>query len=183
MTDIAKDALESGFLLVVLNEEQYGRMYGLVKYIKKTNERACYVCISRPYEDIVRELEERKIDTGNFIFIDVLSSHYKIHDPMKNCIFLPSPADTESIRDAIMKAIENGCSEVILDAVSALLEYNGADSILHFTNGLVLGNGKNVKKVFVVLKESGLLTEDIDMLVNDLEMFADRKIDLTDAGK
>jgi len=173
--NLLKEMTENEFLLMLINEEQYiEQLEKIVKAVEKSHTKICYVCLNKPYQDITNELKARKIDTSRFIFIDVLSSHYKKQEPCENCIFLQSPANLDELKDAI----KVGCNAIIMDTVSTLLVYQDASSIISFTHKLLTDGNKGVKKIFIVLKEDPL-SEESRMLVDDLNMFADKKIEIT----
>ncbi len=180
--DLIRDITENKFVLLLLKESEYlGKLKDMLKSVEKTNTKICYVCLSKPYKDVVAEIEESGMSTDGIFFIDVLSSHYGPPEPSNNCIFLSSPSDLEEIRKSIMVAVEEkNCSAVIFDTISTLLIYQQTHSIVKFTNSLVSEKKQqNMKKLFIVLKDESAPTGDVSMLTKDLEMFADKKIDLS----
>ena len=85
------------------------------------------------------------------------------------------------IRAAVVDAIERrGCSAIVFDTVSTLLIYQQNSSIVSFTNSLLSEKKQeNTKKLFIILKDDRTSEGDLDVLTKDLEMFADKKIDMT----
>ena len=83
------------------------------------------------------------------------------------------------IRAAVVDAIERrGCSAIVFDTVSTLLIYQQNSSIVSFTNSLLSEKKQeNTKKLFI--KDDRTSEGDLDVLTKDLEMFADKKIDMT----
>jgi hypothetical protein len=180
--DLLKDITENKFLLILMDENEYvNRLKEILKSVEKTGTKICYVCLSKPYSDIVSYLGANGISDDGFFFIDVLSSHYGAPEPSANCTFISSPANLEDIRKAIIEAVEKTkCSVVVFDTISTLLIYQQTHSIVKFTNSLVSEKKQeNTKKLFIMLKDESALLEDMDMLTKDLEMFADKKIDLS----
>lgn len=175
-----EDVSESKFLLIVLSEEQYMKqIYEIVMSIKQTKNKVCYVCISKPYGDVVEDLKKNGIDTKAFVFIDVLSSHYEKPRPIKNCIFLDSP-DLDSIKRAIDGAIaQEACSVLLFDTLSAMLIYQESFPVLRFAHSMTMGkNQENVKKVFLVLKKGNGIEKENASLISDLKMFADKTLEI-----
>lgn len=179
--NIVDDVASSRFLLIVMDEGKYmEQLHEIVKSVDRAKNSICYVCLSRPYEDVESELKKNKIKTGNFTFIDVLSSHYERPAPRKNCIFLDSPDNLDAIREAIVRAAgKEKFSVILLDTVSALLIYQEIFPILRFTNSLASEKEQeNVKKVFIVLKNISGAEKEGSELIDDLKMFADKTLDM-----
>jgi archaellum biogenesis ATPase FlaH len=179
--DILESITQNKFLLVMLNETEYEKkLFDMIKQMNKTGKKICYVCLSSTYKDVVDVLGKKGIDVNSFFFIDVLSSHYGESSGMKNCIFVSSPVALEEIRDAIIKAIkEEKCGVVIFDTISSLLIYQESYSIVKFTNNFLANKLQdNIKKVFVVLKNSERLSKENMSLAKDIGMFADKTVEL-----
>lgn len=179
--DLFQEIIRNKFLLILMGEKEYlSKLEEIIKSVEKTRTKICYVCLSKPYADVVEDLKKKGIGAADFFFIDVLTSHYREPEPAANCIFVPSPTDLTKIRVAIRKAIEDKkCSVVLLDTISTLLIYQQTSSIVKFTHNLLAEEKQeNVKKVFIVLKEEGVPTEENQRLVKDLTMFADKTLDI-----
>jgi hypothetical protein len=182
MKDLFRDVVENKLVLVLMSEKEYfQRLAELISSVEKTDSMICYVCLSKPYTDVVEDLRERGIKTEKFIFIDVLSSHYMAPELKENCIFVSSPSNLNDIRKAVIKAVdEKGCSTVIFDTISTLLVYQQSHSIVKFTNELVSEKKhEDLKKMLIIIKDESTQINDVERLTRDLEMFADKKVDLT----
>jgi hypothetical protein len=90
-----------------------------------------------------------------------------------------------AIQVAISKAInEKKCAVVIFDTISSLLMYEQSHDIVKFTHQLTIEKKhQSINKVFIVLKDNGLVGEYYGSLVKDLGMFVDKVVDFTDTGK
>ncbi|MBW2990740.1 hypothetical protein KY348_03480 [Candidatus Woesearchaeota archaeon] len=174
---------DNKFVLVLLQSKNYADvLYKVIGKVNKNKFNICYVCLSKPYADVIEELKNEKINYEHFIFIDVVSSlHYKLK-PIKNCIFIPGPDNLEDLMKAVKKAINKyRCEAVIFDTISTLLVYQQTHSIVKFTHELIMDkNQETVNKIYVVLKEKGLYKDESRKLVNDLNLFADKIIDIKD---
>lgn len=180
-TNIIKGITQNKFVLVLLNEEQYiSQLNKIVQSVEKSNKKICYVCLSRPYKDILNNLKKNNINTKFFFFIDVLSSHYEKISPHKNCMFLDSPNDLKLLVQAIETAIEKEkCSVLLFDTISALLIYQESFSILQFTHTLTVEKKEErIKKLFIAIKKDSFPEKENKEFINDLKMFADKTIDL-----
>lgn len=174
--NLLRELTENEFLLMLIDEEQYMKQLSeIIKAVEKSHTMICYVCLNKPYEDVIRDLGSKQIDTKRFFFIDVLTSHYKKPAKVENCIFLSSPSNLENLRSAIKDAMTKGCSAIIMDTISTLLIYQEASNIVKFTHSILTEGKKSVKKLFIVLKEEPVM-EESKALIDDLNMFADKKI-------
>lgn len=178
--NLLEEVSESKFLLIVLTEEQYMKqIYEIVKSLENTKNKVCYVCISKPYADVLEDLKKNGISTKAFVFIDVLSSHYETPAPIENCIFLDSP-NLDSIKRAIDEAITRAsCSVLLFDTLSAMLIYQESFPVLKFAHSMTIGERQeNIKKIFIVLKKSDAQQQENTSLINDLKMFADKTLEV-----
>ncbi|MCK4532080.1 MAG: hypothetical protein KAT94_04370 [Candidatus Aenigmarchaeota archaeon] len=178
-TDFLKEIANNNSLLIILKEIEYSqKLEEIIKSVERT--KVCYVCLSRPYADVMEDLKGRGIDVTGFFFIDVLTSHYKEPEPVENCIFVPEPTDLTAIRVAIKKAVEEKKRNiVILDTISTLLVYQKTCSIVKFTHHLLTEENEKTKKLFIALKGDTIPMEENQRLVKDLTMFADKTLELS----
>jgi len=179
--DVLQEIINNKFLLILMEEEAYlSKLDEIIKSVEKTKTRICYVCLSKPYTDVMEDLKRKGISTSNFFFIDVLTSHYKEPERVKNCIFIPSPNNLTAIQIAIRKAVEEKeCSVILFDTISTMLIYQQTSSVVNFTHHLLAeGKQENVKKLFIVLKHDTIPAEENQRLIKDLGMFADKTLDM-----
>jgi archaellum biogenesis ATPase FlaH len=180
LMDLFKEISENKFVLIMLTEKQYEeRLMEIVKKVEKNHTKICYVCLSKPYTDVIEYIKKINLDISKFFFIDVLTSHYKKPKAVKNCIFVEDPNKLIAIHVAINKAItEKNCSVVIFDTISSLLMYEQTHDIVKFTHQLTIEKKhQDVNKVFIILKDNSLLGKYYEPLVRDVEMFVDKTID------
>jgi len=176
---LLREIAKNKSLLVLLNENIYTeQITEIVKALKKTRARICYVCLNKMYKDAIRDLREAGVNTGNFFFIDVLTSHYKKTKPTKNCIFLSAPVNIDILQTAITRILKKGYNTVIVDAISSLLIYQEASTIVRFTHN-ILTEEKKAKKIFIMLKAYPTIGNQ-QALLEDMNMFTDKRIDFGD---
>lgn len=172
---------ENKFVLILLKNKNYvDQLHNIIKEVKKHHTKICYVCLSKPYTDVINNLKDEKIDHANFIFIDLLSSqHYKLK-PVKNCIFVPGPENLKELKKGIKKAVtKNKCEAILFDTISTLLIYQQTHSIIRFTHELMIDRSEGtVNKIYVVLKEKGIYRDESTKLINDLNLFADKTLEI-----
>jgi hypothetical protein len=176
-TEGCKKCPENKIRLVVHEKGNYSKLKALVDSANKANRRVCYVCLSKPYGEVIKELNGISVDPGKFIFIDILTYRYVRHRNESNCIFVPWPDNMNALDRAIKKAIrDKKCDMIILDTIFSLLEYHPSFHILKFTNNMISSEGYGGGKVFVILKGGGMPTgKGIESLEKDIAMFAGQK--------
>jgi hypothetical protein len=178
--DIVQEIAKNKFLLILLEEKEYAKkLQDIMKSAEKTKTKICYVCLSKPYADVVEDIKGQGLNVNDFFFVDVLSSHYREQKPCDNCIFVSSPTNLAAVSDAIRKAVqEKKCSVILFDTISTLLVYQETSSIVKFTHCILTDEKQEqAKKLFIVLKDRTMQGKENKTLVKDLSMFADKTID------
>ena len=163
--------------LFLLDDKNYSdKLYNIIIQAKKQNKKICYICFTKPYADVIDNFNRERINSKDFIFVDVLSSLNYPLKPIKNCIFVPGPQNLGGIKKAIKKAVtKSECTAAIFDTISTLLIYQQPDSIIKFTHELLTEKfQKEISKVYVVLREKGVYRDENKKLINDLNLFADK---------
>jgi hypothetical protein len=181
-TNLIKEITSNKFLLILMNEEHYPeKMDELIKVVEKSKTKICYVCLSKPYEYVVAEFRDKGLNLKDFFFIDVLSSHFSKPKPRDDCIFVSSPSNLDGVKEAVATAVKTKkCSVVVFDTISTLLIYEPNFSIVKFTNSLITEKSHEfTTKLFVILKGDHSIVDDVNLLTKDLEMLADKKIDMS----
>ena len=170
-----ESAIKNNDILVFLvpNTKYSECLEKIVSNISKKFERICYVSLNKPYTTICRELENKKIDTEKFFFIDAVSQ--KIESDKEHVLYVSSPRALTELSITINKVLEIGSVQVVVfDSLSTLLVYEGSMTVIKFVHSIIstIRNMK-AKAVFTCLKED--ISND---LIKDLNMFADDLIEL-----
>jgi len=171
-------AYKNKLLLAVFQENRYTEQLSeIIKLIKELKTKVCYVCLNRPYKEVIGDFKMNSLDINRFFFIDILSSHNTKLKPVKNCIFIEEPIKIENIESAITDSInKEKCKTVIVDTVSTMLDFESVFSITQFVHNLVTKK-KDINKIFIVLKEDEFTVEGPSRLTKDLSMFADKVVE------
>ncbi len=178
--DLIQEIAKNKFLIILLEEKEYAKkLQEIMKSAEKTKTKICYVCLSKPYKDVMEDISRQKLNVSDFFFIDVLSSHYTEQEPADNCIFVSAPTNLAAIRIAIRKAVdEKKCSVILFDTISTLLVYQETSSIVKFTHCILTDEKQEqTKKLFIMLKGGTVPGKESKTLVKDLSMFADKTLD------
>jgi predicted PP-loop superfamily ATPase len=179
-TNLIQEIAKNKFLLILLEEKEYSnKLQEIIKSVEKTKTKICYVCLSKPYRDVVEDIRKQGLNADDFFFVDVLSSHYREQEPVDNCIFVSSPTNLVAVTDAIRKAVdEKKCSVILFDTISTLLVYQETSSIVKFTHCILTDEKQEqAKKLFIVLKGGAIPGKENTTLLKDLSMFADKTLD------
>lgn len=177
--DLKQDLKKNNFLLLLVNEQGYDEKVKEIAESLKKGHKMAHVCLSRPYTDVIAEMDMYEKNKSKFFFIDALSSHYQKPKPEKNCIFIDGPAELCKIKEAIKYAIrKKKCDIVIFDSVSTLLMYTNDFSILRFTHNLMSQKVSSTLKTLYLFLRMGF-GDDGETLIKDLSMFADRTINIS----
>ncbi|MBU4246391.1 MAG: hypothetical protein ABIF85_01540 [Nanoarchaeota archaeon] len=179
---LKKDIEKSKFLVFLLDEDHHiDEVVEVTKSLKNKDSKICYVCLSRTFDDVCGDFEKKGMDLKRFYFIDVLSSHYGKKKNEKNCLFLDSPTNIQEIKRTILTVLkEKKCNTLILDTISAMLVYHDARNIEQFTNDILLEEQNKEKIIYMAFKHNlCTLPHENEMLINDLNMFADKMIDIS----
>jgi hypothetical protein len=175
--DLARDLQSSDIILLIIPKERYkSEIVPLAKSLEEVSKRICYVCINEPYGFVSSNLKKNGSALEKFFFIDTLSMRVQEPPAVENCIFVSAPNALTEISLALSKALnEQKCDMVVFDALSTLLIYENAHSLIQFIHTILtklrMASGR---AVFIALKE------DVNSeLVKDLYMFVDKITEVT----
>ena len=161
-------------LLFVISKTNYTEMLlDVIRAVEKVSDKVCYVTLNRPYNNIVSQLKNNRIDDSKFLFVDAITSTVQTPKQVENCIFVQSPDALTDLSLAFSQALGK-CDTALFDTMSTLVIYQDIGSVLKFIHNIVtklrIGNKKGV---LIALKE------DSEELIKDLHMFVDKVVDLT----
>ncbi len=181
ISDILHEITTNKFLIILMNENEYtNKLKEIVESVDKDNTRICYVCLNKPYSYVVEDLKSRGVDTKNFFFLDILTSHYGKPEPADNCVFLESPLNLDELKKAVDGIVrDSGCEVILFDTFSTLLIYHRSFSLMKFAHNMKSEKlQEETRKLFIVLKED-MLSANEGGFAKDLEMFADKNIEIS----
>lgn len=155
--------LESYMVLMLIKPELYTTTsIELVKYYTQfLRLPGIYLTLNKPYEDLVKNLEDEGIDTEKIYFIDCISklTGRRTEGIGKNCIFVDSPQALAQITTALQKLLSIGNEEeqrfMIFDSISTLLVYYDKEPVGKFTHFMIGMIRKwKLKGVLLMVEES-----------------------------
>ena len=167
--------MRCNFLMFLIKDDEYERKITIIKELERMHEKICYICLNDTASSIIKELDTRGLNTRKFIFIDTLSSYYEKRKSSDQCFYVSSPSATNEMINTISK-VDGKCDVFVFDTISELLAYLDASSILRFTHDVLTRNPGKI--VYIVSKEDTITKREIQRLVDDLVMFADKTTDL-----
>ncbi|OGM02767.1 hypothetical protein A3K72_00185 [Candidatus Woesearchaeota archaeon RBG_13_36_6] len=171
---LVDDIKQNQVVLFVISKKDYTEMLlDVIKAVEKASDKVCYVTINRPYNNILLQLKNNKVNLGKFFFVDAITSTVQTPEQVENCIFVASPDALTDLSLAFSQALGK-CDIALFDTMSTLVIYQDIGSVLKFMHNIVtklrVGNKKGV---LIALKE------DSEELIKDLHMFVDKVVDLT----
>ncbi len=173
--DLKQELENKQIVLIVVSKAQYSdKLADIISAVEQVSNKVCYVCLNKPYNTVIKNLESSNHNPDKYFFIDVLTSTVKTPEPVDNCEFVQSPSALTDISLAFTRAEqEMNCNNFLFDAISTLAIHNDIGEIIKFTQNLMTkARVIGVKSVYIALKE------DSKELVNDLTMFVDGVIEL-----
>jgi len=176
-----KETASNNFLIIHKHtSDGFDELCKKIREINQHDKNVCYVCLSKPYTDVMENLKEEHLSCDNMFFVDTLSSLSYALSPVSKCLFVRGMENLENLRSTVRKAIKkHDCGTVVFDSISALLVYQPSYAIVKFTHNLLNDEAYGTtKKVYVTLNETGIYRDESAKLIKDLNLFADRTIEL-----
>jgi KaiC/GvpD/RAD55 family RecA-like ATPase len=175
MSDIKTSLMESKLLTVIVSNQDYNKKVVELVQTACNSKKICYVSLNKPYDTILSELKNQKIDTSKIIFIDAMTKGKKTSSD--DVVFVSSPRALTELNISVVKVMElKKVESIIFDSLSTLLVYEKPATVIKFVHALMAKlRSLRVGAIFIVLKED--INPD---LVKNLYMFADEVVDLSD---
>ena len=156
-------------LLILLKKEKDNIDKKLLKEITRKGNVAYFYFKTNELEKIINE-NNKKI-----VSIDMSSQEYVIIKNNDKTVEINYPVTIELIKEFVKKIINDyNCKTIIFDSISYLLKHQDIVNVITLTNNLILES--DAEKIFVVLKEYGLLKEKNESMLKNMSMFADKII-------
>jgi len=181
MTGIQKelDNLPDHFIVLILVDSiNYVKVnLEIIKYlINKKQIPGIYITVNRPYENMVKTLEQNGIDIKKLFFIDCITPTLKgSPDRNENVLFVASPqslTDLGIVLSEVMESVKVPDKFLFLDSLSTLTIYNSAVTVAKFSHFVVnkirVGSFKGI---FITLDK-----ETDETLIRTLSQFCDKTI-------
>lgn len=179
--DMQKEIDENQVVLVIVPNDIYlDKVTELTKALAEGHEKTVYVSLNKPYTSLVGLLHKNSIDPNKFYFIDAVTSTVMTPEPTKNCDYVSNPGALTELGLHISKVLTDEKPDAtFFDSLSTLLVYEKGTTVIKFVHALI-------SKLRVLGGKCVLtcLEEDVDStLIKDLNMFADKVINLGRSGK
>ncbi len=165
-------------LAIVSGEKFHETNQEIVAELVKDNIPGVYVTLNRPYENVKRQLGNRKIDFTKIIFIDAVTKTVSGRvEKTPDCLYIGSPqnlSDMSIAMDQAIMAIPTKDKFLFFDSLSTLLLYNDVSVVAKFVHFL---SGKmrvwKVRGIIISLRQK----KDKE-LIEELREFCDMIINL-----
>lgn len=174
--DLGRKIRENQIMVLLIPDEQYlDRLLGIVMDLAGDNKSILYVSLNRPYRTLKEILDDNKIDSERFYFIDAITKTAELLKDTENCEFISSPGSLTELSLSISNKLEEKRFDYLLfDSLSTLLVYESCETVtkfIHFLMAKIRVTG--CKAVFTCLRQDAE-----SVLIRDINMFADKVIDL-----
>lgn len=125
---------------ILKNDSYFSGVLGILRK-EQVSKRIIYVCVNKPYAQVVQAMKRSKVDPDNILFIDTLCNiSNDLHKDYPNRVCIDSPENLTGLSIAISacgKKESRVKKVIILDSFSALLIYHGKDVIGRFANFMI----------------------------------------------
>ena len=168
---------ESKLLLLTIQGEEYAKnIHYLAGYLSEKYPRVLYVSLNELYSTLLASLEEAKVDTKKFYFIDAITTTAEPSVQKKdNCTFVVSPNALVELSLAISSAIEEQKPRVVIfDSISTLMIYENEKIVLKFVHSLI---GK-IRAASIDAFFTALESDAKNPVIGDFGMFVDEFMSL-----
>lgn len=162
-------------LFVLRDTEYYSGILELTRMFDKNSDRICYVSLSKPSSELIKDFKRTGIDTGNITFVDCVAPNKS-----PNVVEVAFPRGLTELNDAVIKAASKRRFDVLLfDSLSMLELYKDRKKIEEFIHTLITKmRSSDTRTVFAVL-EKDIKNE----LTGSLVMFMDKVVGKSFARK
>jgi KaiC/GvpD/RAD55 family RecA-like ATPase len=174
-SDILSSLDKNPNTVVICNSRKHERMViDLHKAVAKKFRKICMITIHEPFPILIKTLQEEKIDSSRYCFIDCISAEHSVVKDSKQCMYVSSPAALTELAIAIEKTRKkHNMDLIIFDSISALLVFNAETAVLRFLNFMVSRVRKtDTKAIYSILQETR------KEFLADLTLFADAVIEI-----
>lgn len=170
--------LEEYVALVTVDAEDYAKTnLGIIKHLTEKQTPGVYVTLSKPYDNILKTMQNKGIDTRLIIFIDAVTETAGGElRKEKNCLYIGSPeklSDISIAMDQAIRALPSAKRFLFFDSLSVLLIYSQPKTVARFIH--FLAGKMRVWKVRGII--ISLRREKDDALIKELVQFCDAKLE------
>jgi archaellum biogenesis ATPase FlaH len=123
------------YLLLIKSGKQDKVTSDILKNLK--SEKGMYVTVNKPYNNIAKKLEDKKINTKSIFFVDAISATTNPNvKRQSNCVYVSSPKNLTDLNIAVNSNIQ-GKDVIILDSLGVLLVHNDPKTLERFLHVFV----------------------------------------------
>ncbi len=170
---IIKELETNDIVLVLISGEEYThKTVQVMRELAQLGKKVCYVTLNKPYETLLKEIDDGSNANDNLHFIDCVGQRDAKNE--KNCTYISSPNELSKIDLAISNVLKEQKTQLLFfDSLATLLAYEDGATIVKFAHSIITElRMRNVKGIFV--NPEG---KNAPMAI-DLDMFVDKEIKL-----
>ncbi len=172
---LADNLGKDNIVLVITSKTSYSNcLTQLQPQVGNSFDKIGYITVNKPFNSVKKDLSDLGMETGKFIFADVITATVQAPPPVDNCIFVSSPNALTDLGLAFTSLYnEYGCEIVVFDTISTLVVYQDIGSVIKFVHNFVTKARVIGKKLVLIA-----LKEDSETLIKDLNMFVDSIVEM-----
>lgn len=177
--DGKKGIVETILVLIIPDKDYKKKWMNLVKELSTVDGKICYISLNTPYETLLDSFKIMGIDASKFYFIDAITKTATIPEESEKCEYVSSPGALTELSLAISNLLDSKTFDyLIFDSLSTLLVYENENTVTKFIHQLISKiRVMKSKAVFSILKQ-----DTGSVLLKDINMFADRVLDIENWG-
>ena len=139
MKNIKESLADNEIIGLVIPDVDYReKMVETAGILSKKYNKVLYISVNKPYEKLISEFKQDKINTDKFHFIDCITKTVKDTPSTKNCTYVSSPKALDEIQTTILDVLKEQRIDVALvDSPSSLTIYYEHMGVLQFMHRLI----------------------------------------------
>jgi KaiC/GvpD/RAD55 family RecA-like ATPase len=140
-----------------------------------------YITVNKPYDELVKEFTQRKLNVSRLRFVDAVSQMYgRNSKDTPSCIYVNGPLSITAIVEAVRKFIPSMKKPkakvfVFIDSITTVLLYNHLPRTVRFSKFLTQDLRKTQVNGIMVSVAAGMTSE---RLIEEVKQFCDEVIDI-----
>ena len=158
-------------MLLIVPGDEYNKT--IIKSVKKiSGKKVAYVTLNKTAPSLIERFKDKKIDIGDFVFVDVISRTIQETPKSKKQIeYIDSPSALTDIALSISKYIKHKFDYVVIDAMTNIRAYHSEDTCIKFISSIInkiRGTDTGLILFSLDVKAQESLIEQASMYVDDV---------------
>lgn len=169
---------KNAIILTIIPAQHYQdvNLFMLKYWMDLSNKSGAYISLNRPYNNLIENLDQGKIDAKKLFIIDCVT---KNELDVPNCYFLKTQQSLTNLSIAISTVLKTQKpSFLVLDSLNTLALYNELDTAIKFAHFLITKlRTHEIDGIILAVNE-----EKNKRFITELSQICDKVIDLSDTS-